>query len=356
MIEILKNQSGIENLPEFDCHEFVSFFDSEKIGLKGFISIHRKCPSMPSFGATRMWRYESESGALRDVLRLSRLMSYKSALAGLKCGGAKCVIIADPNCSKKGVRERILEAYASKVNMLGGNFVTGTDVGLNQKDLCTMKKISRHIVGFNNNSTEFTALGVYISMKESLNNIFGKEDIAGRSFAIQGTGKVGAEILKMIEGEAAKVYISEINPHRLESVKKQFPRVIVTEPGEIHKMSVDMFVPCALSGPLNQVSIKELRCKIIVGCANNQLENEEIGNVLYNKGILYAPDYVVNAGGLIAVVNEFENKDYDKGMLTEKVLAIRQTLHKIFDISSKQKKATNLVANQMAETIFNCYQ
>jgi leucine dehydrogenase len=348
------DQFGIESLPEFDSHELVSLFDDNKIGLKGFVAIHRKCPEMPSFGATRMWCYGSRVDALRDALRLAKLMSYKSALAGLKCGGAKGVIIIDPNI-KKEAREKVLKAYAKKVNILGGSFVTGTDVGLLQEDLNIMRKVSKHIVGFNDNSTEFTALGVYVSIKECLDEIFGKEDMKGKSFAIQGMGKVGSEILKMIYKEAGKIYIAEINPQKLKNIKKRFPKTIIVEPQKIHKMPVDVFVPCALNGSLNRTSVGELKCKIIAGCANNQLENEKVGDMLYKRGILYAPDYVVNAGGLIAVVNEFENKNYNKKKLTEKVLAVRQTLHKIFDMSRKQKKATNLVANQMAEDIFNKY-
>ncbi|MEK7116605.1 MAG: Glu/Leu/Phe/Val dehydrogenase dimerization domain-containing protein [Patescibacteria group bacterium] len=341
------------NCKDFDNHPFIIKFGDSNTGLRGFIAIHKKNNSFPSFGATRLWCYESESEALKDALRLSKMMSYKAAMAGIKAGGAKAVII-QPEDGKFN-RKKLFEAYAAKINLVGGNFITGTDVGLLQKDLDTIKKITPFVVGFNNNANEFTALGVYESIKTSLKHLFGGDSIKGRGLAIQGLGKTGSGLLDLLYKDTKEIFVADINKEVVKKIKNKYPEIKVVSTRDICKQKVDIFVPCALGGAINSKTLPYFKCKIIVGSANNQLENEEMGALLHKLGILYAPDYVVNAGGLIAVVDEYENKKYSREIVMNKVMNIKKTLKSIFSESAKQDKPTNIVANEMAENIFNKY-
>lgn len=349
-----RNQNIINSSTEFDNHSFVLFLNDTNIGLRGFIVIHKKKEeNIPSFGATRIWHYNSDEEAMNDALRLSRMMSYKSALAGLPYGGAKGVIMLNSRVFNENKRKKILETYAKNVNRLNGQFITGTDVGLNQKDLQIMRKKSKYIVGFNDNSTEFTSLGIFISIKECLNKVFGNENISGRSFAIQGLGKIGSGVIDYIYKQADKIFVSDIDKKTVHLVKKKYPKIKIIGSSEIHKQKVDVFSPCALGHTLNSKIIADLSCKIIAGGANNQLENEKIGELLYKLGILYAPDYIINAGGLISVTDEFEHKVYNRNRVMKKVLNIQNTLNKIFKLSEEENKAPNIIADEMAEKIIN---
>lgn len=360
----LNNSAGdiaeIKRLKEFDDHALVSFVSDKKSGLSAIIALHRANPTVPSFGATRFWHYAPSIEGVKDALRLARLMSYKAALAGLECGGAKGVIIADcdPNQLKSADRARLLEAYATRVNLLGGRFITGTDVGVSQEDLDTMRRVSRHIIGFNDNSTDFTAIGVFESVKIALAEVFGSSELAGRSFAIQGLGKVGEGLLSRIYalvGTTGKIFVSDVNAPRTEEIKGRYPRVIVVSPDQIDRQEVDVFAPCALSAAVNRQNATKLAVKIIVGGANNQLESETTGDILHERKILYAPDYVANAGGLIAVFDEYKYPSYDRARVEKAVLHIPETLRKIFAESRAENIAPSRVANRMAERIFNDY-
>lgn len=345
---------NLESLPEFDNHYSVFFLNDKENYLKGFIAIHRKNPKFPSFGATRLWKYETEIEALRDALRLSKMMSYKSALAGLESGGAKGVIILPKE--KKIDRKSILRGYAKQVDLLKGNFITGTDVGLDQSDLLTLKKITPYIVGFNGYTTELTVKGIYYAIEVALERRFGSDRMEDRTFAIQGVGKVGEALLSLLAPRAKKIFIADIDKNVLTKVKKKYRKAVVVSPSKIHEQVVDVFCPCALSGSITSKNISELRCSIIVGGANNQLEDDTLGTLLHRLNILYAPDYIVNAGGLIAVVNEHENPRFSYESVNQKVLGIKDRLRKIFDASVKENKATNLIANELAVKIFNNYK
>ena len=353
IIEITNNEE-VRNLPEFDNHHAVFLLENKDIGFKGYISIHRKNPALPSFGATRMWLYDNDIDGLRDSLRLSRMMSYKAAMAGLGCGGAKGVIVADPN----GVnREKFLHEYSRNVDLLKGQFITGTDVGLQQKDLTLMREETPYIIGFNNNSVEFTTLSIYNSISVCLEKVFGTEDVSARSFAIQGVGNIGAALVALLWKLGCRnIYVADINPEKIKKIKEQFPGIKVVDPKEIYSQVVDVFSPCALGRTINDKTIEELKCKIIAGGANNQLEKESLGAVLLKKNILYAPDYIENSGGLISVFDEYVNKKYNKETVTAKVFKIKDILKKIFLESDEEKKAVNLVANEDAEKIFNAYE
>lgn len=346
----------IETSLEFDNHAFVSFLNDPKTGLRGFIVIHRQNGDTPSFGATRMWHYDSDEEAMDDAFRLSRMMSYKSALAGLPYGGAKGVIILNHHALDTRKRNRLLEAYAENVERLNGQFITGTDVGLTQKDLDVMNKESEYIVGFNGDATESTALGVFCAMQTCLERVFGTEEIKDRSFAIQGLGKIGSSIIEYVYDDAKKIFVSDTDKEMVRFVKKKYPKVKVVDPSEIHKQNVDIFSPCALSHAINSETIADLSCKIIAGGANNQLENEKSGELLHKLGILYAPDYVINAGGLISVTDEFEHSKYSRKRVEEKVMKIKDTLNRIFKSSEKHNKAPNIVADEIAKRIVYKYK
>jgi len=342
---------GIAHLPEFDGHKFVSFIQEKESGLRGVIAIHHGGSTKPAFGATRQWKYNSELEALRDVLRLSKTMSYKAALAGLRYGGAKGVIFNTESSLKK--RNQLLKAYAEHVNFLGGRFITGADVGVNREDVKIMRRTSPFIVGFNVNPVKSTALGVLSSIQVCLKELYGSEEIRGRSFAIQGLGKTGTELLKLIYGNGGETYASDIESDKIRATKRMFPKVRIVKPSEIYKRKVDVYSPCALSNCINHANVSELRCKIVAGSANNQLENAHMGELLHKLGILYAPDYIVNAGGLISVVDEYENKKRSGRRVAKRVKNIKRTLRKILNDSKKRNRATNLIADEMAKTFLN---
>jgi leucine dehydrogenase len=347
------------DLEEFDKHKLVSFAYDESSGLTGIIAIHRTNKGVPSFGATRLWNYKSFSEGMADALNLSRLMSYKAALAGLPCGGAKAVLFEKPSyTTDPKVRADALKAYADRVNLLGKNFVTGTDVGITQKDLETMRDHSSQVIGFNDNTTEFTGLGVFESVKASLLEGFGSPEISGRSFAIQGLGKIGTALLENLIPEIGngKIYVCDINKSRVEKIKHMYPIVEIVSPESIHAQDVDVFSPCALGGVLNEKTVVGLKAKVVAGGANNQLATELVGDSLFAKGVIYAPDYVANAGGIIAIYDEYENPgNYNSEIVRKKVAHIPETLKAIFAESKASHRAPHRVANEMAEKIFNAY-
>lgn len=356
----LGDNFDFRTLPEFDDHRLLSFTLDKSTGLFGVIAIHRANQFVPSFGATRMWHYATNLEGVQDALRLSRLMSYKAALAGLECGGAKGVIILKQPLKEVPDIERtnLIKQYASRVALLGGSFITGTDVGIQQENLAVMKSVCPYIVGFNDNSTEFTALGLYESIKVALEQVFGSPEPEGHSFAIQGLGKVGGGLLALLyepAGSAAKIYVSDIDPEQVKKMQVLYPRIIPVLPEDIDKQNVDVFAPCALSGAINSRNIPNLKAKIVAGGANNQLEKESDGNALHARNILYVPDYIANSGGLIAVFDEYKNSIYERERVENAVLRIPDTLRKIFTGSQTTGQAPVAVAKTVAEDIFNNY-
>lgn len=352
-----KQTLDLPSLEEFDAHRMVSFVFDDKTGLSGVIAIHRTNKGIPSFGATRLWHYASETDGICDALRLSRLMSYKAALAGLPCGGAKAIIFERPEFKDPAKRTAALKAYADRVNLLGTSFVTGTDVGISQDDLKTMRDHCPQIIGFNDNTTEFTGLGVFESVKAALEEAFGSPDPAGRSFAIQGLGKVGTALLEnLAPAGAAKIYVSDVNAARVEEIRKRFPQVEAVAPDVIHLQEADVFSPCALNGAVSPKTVAQLKAKVVAGGANNQLSSEQVGDTLFARGIVYAPDYVANAGGIIAIYDEYEHPGhYDELDVRRKVMHIPGVLKSIFEESKASNRAPHRVANGMAERIFNTY-
>jgi leucine dehydrogenase len=242
------------------------------------------------------------------------------------------------------------------VNLLGGRFITGTDVGIRQSDLDLMKEHSGYIIGFNDNSTEFTAAGVLSSVRAALKEAFGSAEIAGKTFAVQGLGKIGGALLgDLAEAGAERIYICDIDPEAVARAAARYPQAVAVAPEEIDRQEVDVFSPCALSGAITEENAARLAAKVVAGGANNQLASDAAGDILFSRGIVYAPDYVANAGGLIAVFDEFENQAYDRAQVEQAVARIPQTLEKIFAQSKEEKLAPHRIANRMAEAIFNSY-
>ena len=346
----MSNQKfNFRRLPEFDNHKFVSYIHDSRSGLQGFIALHRGDKKQPSFGATRLWKYSSELEALEEVLKLSRAMTYKNALSGLKYGGGKGVIICPP-CKKSA---KLLKSYAERLNYLGGNFITGADVGLNEHNIKIMRRHTSFVLGVSSIPEKYTASGLFLAIQACLKEVFGTEEVEGRTFAIQGIGNVGREILSLLYKQNAKVFIADIDKKKIKIAKKLFPKIQIIKPSEIHKQKVDVYSPCALSHAINFKNISQLRCKIIAGGANNQLENPRVGNLLHQLGILYAPDYLINAGGLISVVDEYEHKNHNSRRVNQRLLGIKKTLTKVIKMSERKKSPTNLIADQLAEKIIN---
>ncbi len=337
--------------PEFDGHALVVPIADKKSGLRGFIAIHRDGGT--SLGATRLWRYDSETDALRDALRLSRLMSYKSAVAGLNYGGAKAALMLPPG----GIKDRKLffETYASFVDSLNGQFVTGTDVGVTDEDVRVMRRKTPFVIGSKVDPAYYTAVGIVGGIEVALQHVFGSPSIKGRSFAIQGIGKVGGNVVAMLYREAQKIYVADTDTAKVSALKKKFPRIIAVPSSLILEQSVDVVVPCALSGALNRRSITKLKCRIVAGSANNQLARDhrkpDVGTLLHRRGILYAPDYVVNVGGFVSVVDEFVHGKPAKQRILKKIGNMKKALTAIFDASAEMNEAPDAVADRIAESL-----
>ena len=331
---------------KLDKYYLIHKLEDKESKLKGYIAIHRLNKSYPSFGATRFMKYKSESEALKDVLKLSKLMSYKNALAGLPYGGAKAVIIEPKG---KYSREKILNAYARELNKLKDKFVTGTDVGFSKVDLNILNKKTTNVVGFYVNPENATAYGLMLSLRKALKHTFNNDNYKNVSYAIQGVGKVGGELLSMLIKEGVKdIYIADLNKSILDEFNKRYPFIKVVSIDKIHTQKVDVYCPCAFSNALNIKTIKELKCRIVVGSANNQLESIKTGEELHNLGILYCPDYIVNSGGLIAVTEEYSNKKNNKTKLNNKLKNIEKRMEEILNLSKLENKATILVTEEIA--------
>lgn len=340
----------IKTYKEFDKHQAFYTIEDQSIGLKAYIAIHRKGSKNIAFGATRLWKYDSDEDAIRDALRLSKTMSYKSAFAGLFYGGAKAVIMSTPLLLKN--RDKVFAHYAKFVETLGGQFVTGTDVGLSSSDLEIMNQNSQYIVGNKVNPEHFTALGLLYAIETGLEELYHNSSIKNRTFSILGLGKIGLSILELLYPKAGKLYVSEIDSKRLTIAKERFPNIIIKESADLLQEPVDVFVPCAVVTTINHHNVNQLNCKAVVGGSNNQLEDETIAMKLLERDILYAPDFIVNDGGLISVVHEYENKEINEMEIHEKLLYIKESLRLVFVESQLTNVSTVFVAKKIMEKVY----
>lgn len=314
--EELRKKSPVFGQQSFDDHEQVVFCFDKDTGLKAIIGIHNTVLG-PALGGTRMWNYENEWEALNDVLRLSRGMTFKSAVTGLELGGGKAVIIGDAKTQKT---PELMMKFGEFVNSLGGRYITAEDVGMETDDMDLIRTVTPHVVGLSEakggkgNPSPITAYGVYMGMKASAKFAFGTDDLEGKIIYVQGVGHVGESLVKRISEEGAKVFISDINQEKLETVRDKY-RVNIYEGNNLFAEKMDIYSPCALGATINDKTLNLLTAKVIAGAANNQLADEKKhGQLLREKGITYAPDFLINAGGLINVYGEIKNYGMDESM------------------------------------------
>jgi leucine dehydrogenase len=289
-------------------HEQIVFCNDEVTGLKAIIAIHNTILG-PALGGTRMWNYRSEDDALVDVLRLSRGMTFKAAVTGLHLGGGKAVIIGD---ARKDKSEALMRRYGKFLQSLSGKYYTAEDVGTSTQDMVWISRETQYVTGIpeymggSGDPSPFTAYGVYLGMKAAVKEYFGDDSLSGKKIALQGTGHVGSQLLERMVQENARVYVTDLYEDRLKDVAGKF-KVEVVKPDEIYDVDAEIYAPCALGATINDETLKRLKCKVIAGAANNQLADEDRnGQMLLDKGILYAPDFLINAGGLINVGMELE--------------------------------------------------
>lgn len=333
---------------DFDGHEQVSFFYDRKTGLKAIIAIHNTWRG-PALGGCRMWPYKDEQDALTDVLRLSKGMTYKAALANLPYGGGKIVIIGDSHHDKAPA---LFRAVGRCVNQFHGRFITGEDVGTSPKDMAYIRETTTHVVGLPGgigDPSPYTAIGVYEGIRAAAAHRLKKESLEGLKIAVQGLGHVGYHLCKLLHKAGVELVVTDIDDALIQKTVKAFKATAVA-PDDIYKAEVDVFSPCALGAIINDHSIPQFKCKVIVGSANNQLENHEHGEILARMKILYGPDYVVNSGGLIDV--SYDGPNYNPGVVLKHVQGIYDTLLDIFHRAEKLKLSTSEAADHLAEERF----
>jgi leucine dehydrogenase len=331
-------------------YENLFFCQDRSIGLKAIIAIHDTTLG-PAAGGTRMWPYATEKDAIKDAMRLARAMTYKCAAAGINFGGGKCVIIGDP---KKDKTEALLRALGRFIQRLGGLFVTGIDVGTTVRDMEIMRMESPYVVtvseelGGPGDTAPATALGVVKGIHACLKAVYGSADPAGRSVAVQGVGAVGKDVVKRLVEEGAVVTIADIDQERVARIAAEY-HVSVVPPDEIASLPVDVYCPCALGAVLNDRSLPELRCKIVCGSANNQLAEDRHGDLLDQRGILYAPDYIVNAGGVLTGIDSLNPGGFNPRRAEATVVRIYETMEKVIALSRERQIPTYRAADVLAE-------
>lgn len=341
--------------PEFDQHEQVKFCFDPDTGLKAIIAVHNTNLGA-SLGGCRMWPYSSSEEALTDVLRLSKGMTYKAALANLPQGGGKSVIIG---CPRQDKTAEMMQSMGRFIESLGGSYIGAEDSGMTVEDIHEMAKFTPYVSGINGkfdylgnpsdgNPAPSTAYGVFMGIKSSVKHALGA-DLKGVRVAIQGVGHVGIRLAEHLHREGAELIVSDIFADNLKLAEERFDALVVA-PDEIIAQEVDVFAPCALGAALNEQSINCLKAKVVAGAANNQLATEDIGNKLVDMDVLYAPDYVINAGGIIGIYHQEIESNSDS--MRSHLEGIGETLLQIYQQAKSSGEATNSVANTMAEQKF----
>ena len=330
-------------------HEQVVFCNDPETGLRAIIAVHNTVLG-PALGGTRMWMYKTEGEALTDVLRLSRGMTYKAAISGLNLGGGKAVIIGDSKTQKS---EALFRKFGRFVNNLNGKYITAEDVGTSTLDMEYVAMETKSVTGLpeamggGGDPSPVTAYGVYMGMKASAQFAYGKDDLKGKKVLVQGVGHVGENLVRSLVKEGAIVYISDINEEQLKKVSVEFGAQVIA-PDKIFDLDMDIYAPCALGATLNTENIAKLKCSVVAGAANNQLADETIhGPMLMQKGIIYAPDFLINAGGLINVYSELIGYNRQRALSqTEHIYNVTLNIHKM---SREEGIYTQLAATRMAE-------
>ncbi|MGI9950767.1 Glu/Leu/Phe/Val dehydrogenase dimerization domain-containing protein [Moorellaceae bacterium AZ2] len=337
-MEIFKymEQYGYEQLVV--CHDRTS-------GLKAVICIHDTTLG-PALGGLRMWPYASEDEAVLDALRLARGMTYKNAAAGLNLGGGKAVIIGNP---KKDKSEELFRAFGRFVDTLGGRYITAEDVGTCVDDMEYVRMETKYVAGLaglSGDPSPVTAYGTYMGMKATALVAWGNDSLKGKVVAVQGLGHVGYALCRYLAEEGARLLVTDLDPEAVDRVVREFKATAVA-PEEIYGVECDIYSPNALGGTINDQTIPQFKCKAIVGAANNQLKEERHGDILHEKGILYAPDYIVNAGGVINIAEEL--RGYNRERALKRASGIYDRVLQVFKIAEEQNIPTHVAADRMAE-------
>jgi len=345
----LKKLNPVFGQTSFDNHEQVVFCNDKDTGLKAIISIHNTVMG-PALGGTRMWQYKNEWEALNDVLRLSRGMTYKSAVTGLNLGGGKAVIIGDAKTQKT---PELMLRFGEFVHSLGGRYITAEDVGMATSDMDLVRTVTPYVTGISEekggagNPSPITAYGVFMGMKAAAKHAYGSDILEDKVVYVQGIGNVGEALVESLTNEGAKVIISDINQERLEEIRDKYS-VKIYEGVNLYAEEMDIYAPCALGATINDQTLPLLKAKVIAGAANNQLADEnKHGLLLREKGIVYAPDFLINAGGIINVYAELEN--YDRIEIIRKTENIYNTTLEILNNADINGITTHQAAFNIAQ-------
>jgi leucine dehydrogenase len=343
-------ESGIFGTLSQLGHEQVVFCNDEATGLKAIVAIHNTVLG-PALGGTRMWNYATEQEALTDVLRLSRGMTFKAAISGINLGGGKAVIIGD---SKTMKTEPFLRRFGKFVNSLNGKYITAEDVNMKTADMEYISMETKHVTGLpesmggGGDPSPVTAYGVYLGMKATAKKVFGSDSLKGKRVAVQGVGQVGMHLVEYLVKENAEVIITDLFEDKVKAIAQQFGVKAVGQDA-IYDLDVDIYAPCAMGATLNDDTIPRLKCSIIAGAANNQLKDElKHGYMLIDKSITYAPDFLINAGGLINVYNEHLG-NYNRNRVFEQAEKIYTTCTNILNLAEQEKISSQEAAIQLSE-------
>ena len=335
-----------EKLGEYRYEQLV-FCHDKATGLRAIVAVHDTTLG-PALGGCRMYPYATEEEAIVDVLRLARGMTYKAAASGLNLGGGKSVIIGDPRADKS---EALFRSFGRYIETLGGRYIVAEDVGTSTEDANFIRVETSHVVGVDvtrggsGDPSPFTALGVLQGMRACVEEVFGTASLEGRTVAVQGLGHVGYNLCRLLYGEGARLIVTDVEGDAVARVVGEFGAKAV-DPDEILTIPCDVFAPCALGAVIDDASVPGLRCRIVAGSANNVLAESRHGAALAERGILYAPDYVINAGGLINVADELEG--YNERRATKRVMRIEDRIRSILAISKRDGVPTNIAADTLA--------
>ncbi|KSU63584.1 leucine dehydrogenase [[Bacillus] enclensis] len=334
-------------MEKYDYEQLV-FCQDEVSGLKAIIAIHDTTLG-PALGGTRMWTYDSEEAAIEDALRLAKGMTYKNAAAGLNLGGGKTVIIGDP---RKDKNEEMFRAFGRYIQGLNGRYITAEDVGTTVADMDLIHEETDYVTGISpafgssGNPSPVTAYGVYRGMKAAAKEAFGTDSLEGKTIAVQGVGNVAYNMCKHLHEEGANLIVTDIHKESVDRAVNDFGAKAV-DPSEIYSVDCDIFAPCALGAIINDETISQIKAKVIAGAANNQLKETRHGDAIHEMGIVYAPDYVINAGGVINVADELYGYNSERAM--KKVEQVYNNVERVIEIAKRDNVPTYVAADRMAE-------
>ena len=348
--KVSREHAGVFNSIANSGHEQVVFCNDAQTGLKAIVAIHNTVLG-PALGGTRMWNYATEQEALTDVLRLSRGMTYKAAISGLNLGGGKAVIIGDARVMKS---ESFLRRFGKFVDSLNGKYITAEDVNMKTSDMEFIQMETKHVTGLpesmggGGDPSPVTAYGVYVGMKAAARKVFGKDSLTGKRIGVQGVGQVGMHLVEYLVKENAQVFVTDLYEEKVKPVVTKFGVKAVAQE-EIYDLNLDIYAPCALGATVNDDTISRLRCSIIAGAANNQLKDElKHSYMLIDRSITYAPDFLINAGGLMNVYHEYLG-NYNRARVLEQAEKIYDTCLHILNLAEGEKISTQEAAIRLSE-------